>query len=351
LATADETPVFDYPPGQVLSRRLRRVSPQVAATLRDLFRSRECLILEGKPGTTWRFTLARKIQPPAAILEGAHEKLALSVADDGWCERLGARAWWDFTGESRLLAWSLAHTGLIEGLGRILREPLIPTELTDNAPILSDTGVALGFAAVTTDGRTTRGCVTMSATLVGRLASHGGWRRAPVLDAAWLKIAGTLRLDLCDISFSLRTLAASEVGDVLVLGSRSGCWQKLQLTLVGAPDETPLRTWNALYDGNRLTLTSGGLSPPMELIMSSANMGEAVGNIPVSLDFDLGNLTVPLGELATLKPGYVFELPGNLERLRVAIRANGVRIGQGELVAVGDVLGVQLLSLDVEGVR
>ena len=83
----------------------------------------------------------------------------------------------------------------------------------------------------------------------------------------------------------------------------------------------------------------------------SDKLGNLSDNIPVSLDFDLGNLAVPLGELATLKPGYVFELPGSLERLRVAIRANGTRIGHGELVAVGDVLGVQLLSLDVDGLR
>jgi type III secretion protein Q len=84
--------------------------------------------------------------------------------------------------------------------------------------------------------------------------------------------------------------------------------------------------------------------------MSDPKLG-AAENIPISLDFDLGSLAVPLGELASLKPGYVFELPGTLERRRVAIRANGARIGQGELVAVGDVLGVQLLSLDVDTLR
>ena len=47
-------------------------------------------------------------------------------------------------------------------------------------------------------------------------------------------------------------------------------------------------------------------------------------------------------------------LPGRIyygDNLVLIIRSNGTRIGQGELVAVGDVLGVQLLSLDVEGLR
>ncbi len=122
-----------------------------------------------------------------------HEKLSLTVSNDGWCERLGEREWWDFTGESRLLAWALAHSGLLEGSGRILREPLMPSALTEGIPLESET--------------------------------------------------------------------------------------------------------------------------------------------------------------AALQPGYVFELPSSLDTVRVVIRANGTRVGHGELVAVGDVLGVQLLALETDGLR
>ncbi len=58
-----------------------------------------------------------------------------------------------------------------------------------------------------------------------------------------------------------------------------------------------------------------------------------------------------LGELASLKPGYVFELPNSLDTVRVVIRANGTHVGHGELVAVADVLGVQLLALETDGFR
>jgi type III secretion system YscQ/HrcQ family protein len=77
----------------------------------------------------------------------------------------------------------------------------------------------------------------------------------------------------------------------------------------------------------------------------------SLASVPVTLDFDLGSLAVPLGELAAIKPGYVFELPGRLEQARVIIRANGTPIGTGELVSVGDTLGVQLLSIDPNGLR
>ena len=51
-----------------------------------------------------------------------------------------------------------------------------------------------------------------------------------------------------------------------------------------------------------------------------------------------------LSDIAGLQPGYVFALPAHLEGANVTIRANGRVAGQGELVAVGDTLGVRLLS-------
>jgi type III secretion protein Q len=353
LVTSNETLFFEYEErqSQTLAQRLRYVAPQAAAALRDLFYGREYLVLEGKPETTWRFSPADRIQPPAAILDGAREQLAMSIADDGWCELLGARAWWDFTGESRLLAWALAHSGLLEGLGRILREPLMPSALTDGHLPQSDTTVALAFSASTADGRTTKGHISLSAEMVARLASRAGWRRTGATATAWLRLPTTLRVELCGSVFPLSVLSSSEIGDVLVLGNRASCWRKLQLA-IGDPNGGALsQIWNAGYDGSRLTIVPRVLSAPPELVMSDARTTGPADNIPISLDFELGGLTLPLGELATLKAGYVFELPGSLEKLRVGIRANGTRISQGELVAVGDVLGVQLLSLDVEGLR
>lgn len=67
-------------------------------------------------------------------------------------------------------------------------------------------------------------------------------------------------------------------------------------------------------------------------------------NLPVNLEFELGQVQMSLGELANLQPGYVFALPAQLEGANVTIRANGRVTGRGEMVAVGDTLGVRLLS-------
>jgi type III secretion system YscQ/HrcQ family protein len=342
---------FEYTEHRPLNRRLRRLAPEAAAAMRSLFRQRDYLVLDGDPQTTWHFGPAPAVSPPVAILDGAHEQLSMSIADDGWCEVLGARAWWDFTADSRLLAWALAHGGLLEGLGRILQEPLMPSALSAEPPPHADTNVALSFSASTADGRITWGYLSLSAQMVARLVAHSGWRRTAATAPGWLKLPATVRVELPAVAFASGELRRAEIGDVLILGNRTACWRKLHVTLVGAHGDKQMRTWNVCYDGTRLTVSAHVLNSPTELIMSDPIATDAADNIPVSLDFDLGSLALPLGELAVLKPGYVFELAGSLEKLRVVIRANGTRVGLGELVAVGDVLGVQLLALEIDGLR
>jgi type III secretion protein Q len=360
LAQRPELPAeplfFEFAPAPKLSRRLRKIAPDTAAALRELFHRKERLLLDGDPITTWRFALARN-QPARAVAIGhINEKILLSIAADGWCERLGEREWTDYSADARVFAWLLAHSALLEGLGRILREPLMPGSLDEAvlSPADARTNVPLEFSATTPDGRVTKGCVSLSPAMLARLASHPGWRQPAATPQFWLQLAGTLRLELRAIHFRVAELSASEVGDVLILGGRANCWRELHLTIVGARGEARLKEWSACYDGSRLTIIPAVMCSATELIMSesqplTATPAGVADNIPVSLDFDLGSMSLPLGELAALKPGYVFELPGNLEKLRVVIRANGARIGHGELVAVGDVLGVQLLALEIEG--
>ena len=66
--------------------------------------------------------------------------------------------------------------------------------------------------------------------------------------------------------------------------------------------------------------------------------------LPVKIEFEIGRLEMSVGELSALQPGYVFALPAHLEGANVTIRANGRAAGRGEVVAVGDTLGVRLLS-------
>ena len=70
----------------------------------------------------------------------------------------------------------------------------------------------------------------------------------------------------------------------------------------------------------------------------------AARELPVQVAFDIGQIELSVGEMSSLQPGYVFALPTHLEGANVTLRANGRVAGRGEVVAVGDTLGVRLLS-------
>ena len=74
----------------------------------------------------------------------------------------------------------------------------------------------------------------------------------------------------------------------------------------------------------------------------------ALESEPIKLAFQLGELVVPLADLASLEPGYVFSLRMPLDR-PVVILANGEKFGVGELVEVDGSLAVRLCEGDGDG--
>jgi type III secretion protein Q len=74
----------------------------------------------------------------------------------------------------------------------------------------------------------------------------------------------------------------------------------------------------------------------------------ALDDIPVKLTFDLGERVLALADLQGVAPGYTFELGRDL-RHAVTIRANGMVIGEGELVEIEDRIGVAVLRLRAPG--
>lgn len=64
--------------------------------------------------------------------------------------------------------------------------------------------------------------------------------------------------------------------------------------------------------------------------------------LEVALRFEIGELTLTLGELRSLRPGQVLELSQPLNRCPVRLLAHGNLLGHGHLVAVGERLGVRV---------
>ena len=75
-----------------------------------------------------------------------------------------------------------------------------------------------------------------------------------------------------------------------------------------------------------------------------AGVDTVVDHLQIKLMFEVGEKVLPLHELQSIREGYTFELERMLEK-PVRIHANGQVVGSGELVQIGQRLGVRVLEL------
>jgi type III secretion protein Q len=69
---------------------------------------------------------------------------------------------------------------------------------------------------------------------------------------------------------------------------------------------------------------------------------ESLEGLEVTVRFEAGQLQLPLRELGLVKPGHVFDLGQPLTQSVVRIVAHGSVVGKGQLVAIGERLGVRV---------
>jgi type III secretion protein Q len=84
-------------------------------------------------------------------------------------------------------------------------------------------------------------------------------------------------------------------------------------------------------------------TPPALASDADANLPiDRLDALEVNLRFEVGDLSLSLGELRNIRAGHVFDLAQPLNRCPVRIVAHGNVLGKGHLVAVGDRLGVRV---------
>lgn len=82
---------------------------------------------------------------------------------------------------------------------------------------------------------------------------------------------------------------------------------------------------------------------------NDAAPNERLAHVPLEVAFELGQMNLSLAELERLKPGYVFSLPVPVEGTNVTIRVQGRALGRGQIVAVGEYLGVRVQRWSSDG--
>ncbi len=265
--------------------------------------------------------------------------------------------WTEYIGRSRLLAWSLAHESALVRMSEALRIPLVPVG-NDDVQAQASLWLEARIDSAAGDRPTCRATLSLPLSQVARLLEYAQASPAEDVDGSWIPAPVTIEL-------RGPRLAASDwrnlrMGDVIVLGtqnslpaptaSSSGLAWPLAICAEGwringpstsipsAYQEIPAMNQPSASEAN-----SSEAAPLMETGLQEQPKAQAPA-LPVQIDFSIAQVAMNMDELSALQPGYVFSLPTRLEGANVTIRANGREAGRGEVVAVGDTLGVRLLS-------
>ena len=156
----------------------------------------------------------------------------------------------------------------------------------------------------------------------------------------WAAVAGTTRLPVAEV-------CALEEQDVILIEEVSRTTNSFDCWLGVGP---------ARRFAGRLTLRQGqlqlvefGTGGKMNMTRTdsdTAPLEEAgFGEIPVSLRFELAQWNASLTEMANLAPGAVIDLGKRVDEHAISVWVEQRCIGKGQLVAIGERLGVRLLSV------
>ncbi len=280
---------------------------------------------------------------------------------------VGARHWTDYEDEARLLAWALAHEPLLGLLEDALGHPLLPTQLQRHSPedLNWQMRTKVSFQIDDEQQRMLfRGTLALVNDWTLTLGQRTRAEPTSLLETEWANF--TLPLSLCypGVTVSSTQVEQLNPGDVIVLGLHTQVFDNL---VMRSNNERSF-AFHCRCAQNQVTVFERAVTPPSNkesVPMSvstdtSPSIAEDVlahehsarprpGAIPVSLDFELGNISLNLSEIANIQPGYTFALQAPVEGTNVAICVNQVVVGRGELVVAGDKLGVCVTSWGADG--
>ncbi|MEQ5842571.1 type III secretion system cytoplasmic ring protein SctQ [Paraburkholderia acidicola] len=164
------------------------------------------------------------------------------------------------------------------------------------------------------------------------------------------------RLLLGEKSISLTTLDSLQPGDIILRALPDAVraffmkeTASVRLPIVWGHHGT--RQLHAMADvaDNVLTLTGNPIMSHdtrfnTPLTDSSDTLVE-IDHLDLPLKLEIDTVSLPVAQLSALRAGYVLELPTALHDTRIRLVTYGQTIGFGELVTVGDHLGVRVVQL------
>lgn len=308
----------------------------------------------------------RKRQATGGYFELDGEGTRFAVRLDRNATPAASPDWTDYTGRARLLAWSLANEQALVQLSEALGVSLVPV-----AEVEGDAGDAADamWLAFSLEDLYEPEAGSAAYYRSGDLRLPAAWltrllARAEPLDPdqpqpsleRWQPLPVPVSIACSGPRLAPQEWAALRPGDVLVLGSRkqppplhasaNGRRWPVAHAAEGYRLTGPMQTIPTLLESSPMNDNDAAQGDSAAATEAAPAPDAATRALPVLVEFELGRLEMTVGELAGLQPGYVFPLPAFVEGTNVTIRANGRATARGELVAVGDTLGVRLVAWD-----
>ncbi len=340
------------------ARPLYSISAAVASAARSLFSAPRSILTdhEGEQAS-WTIQFAGPADQSENALwvqiDTTHHSFWLELQGGFNRMPLGDRAWHQYQGEDRLLAWALAHEAFLQHLSLLLNDVCTPRQLTDVAPTLPNAADTLHCRWHYWRG-TDRlvGCFYWTAEQWHTYSASSLWQQ-PVgkVSPPWRQYLHLpCRLWLQGHRYRHDEVQQFDPGDCLLIPGTFTAGLALRLQPVHSP-----QVWKADIKKGHLIVKQGP-ETSSEAFAENQPEKQAVAEkrpdtsptLEVDLTFELGGLTLPLKTVEQLQAGYVMELSSELDESQVQVRANGTRIGSGRLVAIGDHLGVQLTDLSYD---
>jgi len=260
--------------------------------------------------------------------------------------------WRDCSGDLRLVAWSASFHRVLEALSEAFRRDWMPEAFVSHRE-LAGRCIQVGFTLTEQQTVTATGRLVIDQQLqplaTGRpIDSDARSQQLPVkvpltVDRLWLTPNQLQGLVVGSV-ICIRRSAFLDIGARLVL--RLGA-----TTLIAGLAASKL-TIVAVNPEPEHSIYSKEITVSEEANESSKTTPSEVGCAPIDIDsmpvelcFHAGHLTTSYAEVRALQPGYVFDLGRRLREQRIDVTANGALIGYGELVAIGEQIGVRLTAL------
>jgi flagellar motor switch/type III secretory pathway protein FliN len=203
--------------------------------------------------------------------------------------------------------------------------------------------------------------------------SKQAWRELPRKASKYLTISPSkfdaitdFTIEYKPVFISLEEFRHIELGDVLVLDVFAKDRLHEHVELRYGPDY--LQGIRVKRDRARIQIISidpsfkmfGGLDQtqfrdyPMTsdlktIPTANDNNSNDVNGLKVAIEFELNRLSLPVSALQTLAVGQAFNMLKPIDDESVVLKCGGRVIGAGQLVAIGDHLGVRITSLELGG--